>query len=171
MDMDLTLRIAGIEEDSIVDGPGLRMTVFTQGCLRHCKGCHNPQTHALAQGTLTTARDLLAQFCSNPLLSGITFSGGEPFLQPEPLLWLAREVHRLGKNVMSFSGYTLEELLEQGLVKPAITDLVNELDYLVDGPYVEELRNLELEYRGSSNQRYLSKDEIQRLVRLWQEKH
>ena len=169
--MDLTLRIAGIEEDSIVDGPGLRMTVFTQGCLLHCKGCHNPQTHALDQGTLTTAEDLLAQFCSDPLLSGITFSGGEPFLQPEPLLWLAREVHRLGKNVMSFSGYTLEELMAKGLERPAITDLVNELDYLVDGPYVEELRNLELEYRGSSNQRYLSRDEIQRLVRLWQEKH
>ena len=169
--MDLTLRIAGIEEDSIVDGPGLRMTVFAQGCLRNCKGCHNPQTHALDQGTLTSAKDLLTQFCSDPLLSGITFSGGEPFLQPEPLLWLAKEVHRLGKNVMAFSGYTLEELLDQGLERPAVTDLVNEVDYLVDGPYIEELRNLELEYRGSSNQRYLSRDEIQRLVRLWQEKH
>ena len=169
--MDLTLRIAGIEEDSIVDGPGLRMTVFAQGCLRNCKGCHNPQTHALDQGTLIPAKDLLTQFCSDPLLSGITFSGGEPFLQPEPLLWLAREVHRLGKNVMAFSGYTLEELLDQGLERPAVTDLVNEVDYLVDGPYIEELRNLELEYRGSSNQRYLNKEEIAKLVRLWQERH
>ncbi len=169
--MDLTLRIAGIEEDSIVDGPGLRMTVFTQGCLRNCKGCHNPQTHALDKGTLTSAKDLLCQFCSDPLLSGITFSGGEPFLQPEPLLWLAKEVHRLGKNVMAFSGYTLEELLDQGLAKPAITDLVSEVDYLVDGPYIEELRNLELEYRGSSNQRYLSREEIAKLIRLWKEKH
>lgn len=167
--MDLTLRIAGIEEDSIVDGPGLRMTVFTQGCLRNCKGCHNPQTHALDQGTLTTANALLEQFCSDPLLSGITFSGGEPFLQPEPLLWLAREVHKLGKNVMAFSGYTLEELLDQGLQKPAVTDLVSELDYLVDGPYIEELRDLDLEYRGSSNQRYLAKEEITRLVSLWKE--
>lgn len=169
--MDLTLRIAGIEEDSIVDGPGLRMTVFTQGCLRNCKGCHNPQTHALDQGTLIPAKDLLEQFCSDPLLSGITFSGGEPFLQPEPLLWLAKEVHRLGKNVMAFSGYTLEELLDQGLERPAVTDLVNEVDYLVDGPYIEELRNLELEYRGSSNQRYLNKEEIAKLVRLWKERH
>ena len=169
--MDLTLRIAGIEEDSIVDGPGLRMTVFAQGCLRNCKGCHNPQTHALDQGTLTSAKDLLEQFCSDPLLSGITFSGGEPFLQPEPLLWLAKEVHRLGKNVMAFSGYTLEELLDQGLERPAVTDLVNEVDYLVDGPYIEELRNLELEYRGSSNQRYLNKEEIAKLVRLWKERH
>ncbi len=169
--MDLTLRIAGIEEDSIVDGPGLRMTVFAQGCLRNCKGCHNPQTHALDQGTLIPAKDLLEQFCSDPLLSGITFSGGEPFLQPEPLLWLAKEVHRLGKNVMAFSGYTLEELLDQGLERPAVTDLVNEVDYLVDGPYIEELRNLELEYRGSSNQRYLNKEEIAKLVRLWQERH
>ena len=169
--MDLTLRIAGIEEDSIVDGSGLRMTVFAQGCLRNCKGCHNPQTHALDQGTLIPAKDLLEQFCSDPLLSGITFSGGEPFLQPEPLLWLAKEVHRLGKNVMAFSGYTLEELLDQGLERPAVTDLVNEVDYLVDGPYIEELRNLELEYRGSSNQRYLNKEEIAKLVRLWQERH
>ncbi len=169
--MDLTLRIAGIEEDSIVDGPGLRMTVFTQGCLRNCKGCHNPQTHALDKGTLVPVADLLAQFKDNPLLSGITFSGGEPFLQPEPLLWLARQVHSLGKTVMAFSGYTLEELLERGLSDLHVSDLINELDYLVDGPYVEELRNLELEYRGSSNQRYLQKDEIAGMIRLWKEKH
>ena len=90
------LRLAGIEEESIVDGPGLRMTVFVQGCLLGCPGCQNPQTHDLNGGTGSAAEDILEKFCADPLLAGITFSGGEPFLQPEPLLWLAREVHARG---------------------------------------------------------------------------
>ena len=78
------LRLAGIEEESIVDGPGLRMTVFVQGCLLGCPGCQNPQTHDLNGGTEAAAEDILEKFCADPLLAGITFSGGEPFLQPEP---------------------------------------------------------------------------------------
>ena len=165
-----TLRIAGIEAESIVDGPGFRMTVFTQGCLHNCKGCHNPQTHDLMGGYLTTAEDILEKFLADPLLSGITFSGGEPFLQPEPLLWLARMVHAKGKNVMAYSGYTLEELLDKGREDKAVADLVREADYLVDGPYIEALRDLELEYRGSSNQRWLSREDMAELIKAWEAK-
>lgn len=166
-----TLRLAGIEEESIVDGPGLRMTVFVQGCLLDCPGCQNPQTHDLSGGEPAEAEDILEKFCSDPLLAGVTFSGGEPFLQPEPLLWLARQVHARGKNVMSFSGYTFEQLMEKGQENPSILSLLDELDALVDGPYVEKLRNIDLLYRGSSNQRYLKRDDLDRLKAAWQGAH
>ena len=161
------LRLAGIEEESIVDGPGLRMTVFVQGCLLGCPGCQNPQTHVLNGGTEAAAEDILEKFCADPLLAGITFSGGEPFLQPEPLLWLAREVHARGRNVMSFSGYTFEQLMEKSLKNPHISGLLDELDALVDGPYIEKLRNIDLLYRGSENQRYLKRADLDRLREEW----
>lgn len=161
------LRLAGIEEESIVDGPGLRMTVFVQGCLLGCPGCQNPQTHDLNGGTEAAAEDILEKFCADPLLAGITFSGGEPFLQPEPLLWLAREVHARGRNVMSFSGYTFEQLMEKSLKNPPIRGLLDELDALVDGPYIEKLRNIDLLYRGSENQRYLKRADLDRLREAW----
>ena len=161
------LRLAGIEEESIVDGPGLRMTVFVQGCLLGCPGCQNPQTHDLNGGTEAAAEDILEKFCADPLLAGITFSGGEPFLQPEPLRWLAREVHARGRNVMSFSGYTFEQLMEKSLKNPPIRGLLDELDALVDGPYIEKLRNIDLLYRGSENQRYLKRADLDRLREAW----
>ncbi len=161
--MNLTLRLAGIEEESIVDGPGMRLTVFTQGCRHNCPGCHNPGTHPLDGGYPDSAEHILALFDEDPLLSGITFSGGEPFLQPGPLVWLARRVHERGKNVVAFSGWTLEELHAMGRRQPDTAALLDELDWLVDGPYVEALRDLELEYRGSSNQRFLDRAAIARL--------
>ena len=108
------LRISGIVEESIVDGPGLRYVVFTQGCPHHCPGCHNPQTHDFDGGEFRDTDDILRQFMENPLLSGITFSGGEPFVQAEPLCHLADAVHAAGKNVYAYSGYTCEELYSRG---------------------------------------------------------
>lgn len=157
------LRVCGLVEESIVDGPGLRFVVFVQGCLHHCPGCHNPQTHALDGGSLMDTADLLARFDENPLLSGITLSGGEPFLQPAPLADLAREVHRRGKDVMVYSGYTYEELLQRAAADDGVRRLLDEADILVDGPYVEGLRNLELTFRGSENQRVLDRQAMQRL--------
>ena len=163
------IRVAGIMDESIVDGPGLRFTVFVQGCTTNCPGCQNPQTHALDGGELMRTEDILARFLADPLLSGITFSGGEPFLQPEPLLWLARRVHEAGRDVMSYSGFTYEALLERGLQDPATDMLLRELDALVDGPYVEGLRDLDLEFRGSSNQRYLRRNDLVRLRAEWED--
>lgn len=162
------LRLAGIVEESIVDGPGLRMTVFVQGCHQDCPGCQNPETHAMDGGTWKSAEDVLNLFKADPLLQGITFSGGEPFLQPVPLLWLAKHVHALGKDVVSFSGYTLEQLLLMGQQKHAILGLIDELDALVDGQYIEKLRSIDLLYRGSSNQRYLKRPDINRLRCEWE---
>ncbi len=149
------LRVSGIVEESIVDGPGLRYTVFTQGCPHHCPGCHNPQTHDFDGGTMMRIDDIFAQYRENPLLSGITFSGGEPFCQPEPLYALALKVKALGHNVMTYSGYTYEQLLEMAAADEHVRELLSVTDILVDGRYVQELRDLNLKYRGSSNQRVI----------------
>lgn len=162
------LRVAGIEHESIVDGPGMRMCVFVQGCTHNCPGCHNPQTHALDAGTVMPAGEILDLFAQDPLLSGITFSGGEPFLQPEPLVWIARRVHDLGKNVFAYSGFTFEQLLARAATDCHTKALLHEVDWLCDGPYVEALRNLELEFRGSSNQRLLTRSDMEELANAWE---
>ena len=110
--MEDTLRISGIIDESIVDGKGLRYTIFTQGCPHHCEGCHNPDTHDFEGGTEKEITAIYEEICSNPLLSGVTFSGGEPFCQPAPLAVLAEMVHKKGLNVTTYTGYTLEQLLE-----------------------------------------------------------
>ena len=150
------LRVSGIVEESITDGPGLRYVVFTQGCPHTCKGCHNPETHSLDGGRLMDTRAILDSFRENPLLAGITFSGGEPFLQPDALCSLAEQVKALGKTVFTYTGYTFEHLYSLGERNRAITSLLALTDILVDGPYIEELRDLDLPFRGSSNQRMLT---------------
>ena len=147
------IRISGIARDSIVDGEGIRLTVFTQGCPRRCPGCHNPETQPLVGGRTTTVGAVAAELDENPLLTGLTLSGGEPFLQPGALLPLARAAHARGLDVWSYTGFTLEELRAQG--DTDVDALLEELDVLVDGDYREELRDLTLHFRGSRNQRVI----------------
>lgn len=156
----MELRIAGVVKESIVDGKGIRYTVFTQGCPHHCKGCHNPQTWAFEGGEITTPETLFEDFRKNPLLKGVTFSGGEPFCQPQPLAELARLVHSIGKDVTVYSGWTYEQLAEQH--DPAVDDLLAQVDVLIDGPFVLEQRNLELTFRGSENQRVIDMNQTRR---------
>ena len=148
-----TINIAGIMEDSIVDGPGLRTAIFAQGCPRRCEGCHNPESWAFGTGTDMTVQDLFWRVKKNPLVRGVTFSGGEPFSQPEPLYHLAVELKKKGKHLMAYSGYTFEQLME--LPDPYVQKLLSQLDLLVDGPFIEAERNIELRFRGSANQRVL----------------
>lgn len=156
------IRVSGIVDESIVDGPGLRYVVFTQGCPHHCKGCHNPQTHSFEGGYLLSAEAALAQLQENPLLSGITLSGGEPFEQAEALCALAEGAKAQGKNVMTYTGYVFEDLLARN--DHWTERLLDLTDVLVDGPYREELRDLELQFRGSSNQRLLDRAQRERLA-------
>lgn len=149
------LKINGIVPESIVDGPGFRYTVFVQGCPHHCPGCHNPQTHDFDGGHWVEIEDLMAEFAENPLLAGVTFSGGEPFCQPAPLCEMAEKVRAMGKTVMVYSGYTLEQLLEMGKTNSDILRLLRLSDTLVDGPYIAEQRDLTLQFRGSRNQRMI----------------
>lgn len=154
----MKLKIAGIVDDSVVDGDGIRLTVFTQGCPHHCHGCHNPQTWNLTGGHEIDTEEIVQKLKENPLLSGITFSGGEPFLQPAPLAEIARAAHKLGLDVWSYTGFTLEELEK----RTDAQQLLNEVDVLVDGPYVEALRDLTLRFRGSSNQRIIDLKELRK---------
>jgi len=153
--MDYNLRINSIVSESIVDGPGIRMAVFVQGCPHHCPGCHNPQTHDFDGGHLISVSSVFEQYKENPLLRGITFSGGEPFCQAGALAELGRMIRQSGGTVITYTGYIYEDLLEMAKKDPAISGLLSVTDWLIDGPYVEELRSLDLEYRGSSNQRIL----------------
>ena len=145
------MRIAGLTQDSIVDGPGFRFTVFVQGCGHHCEGCHNPQTHDPAGGKEMTVEEIIREMRSNPLTDGLTLSGGEPFDQAEDCRKLALAAKESGLNVWSYSGYRLEQLL-QDEEKAA---LLKELDVLVDGPFVLAERSLALAWRGSRNQRVI----------------
>jgi anaerobic ribonucleoside-triphosphate reductase activating protein len=153
--MALPINVCGIEPESIVDGPGFRYVVFVQGCPHHCPGCHNPQSHPFEGGTPRTAEELFAEFRENPLLAGITLSGGEPFCQATALCALAQMVKDAGKTVIAYSGYTLEQLLQKSEKEPDILRLLKLTDTLIDGPYVESKRNLELLFRGSENQRII----------------
>lgn len=149
-----SLRVAGTANDSITDGPGIRYTVFTQGCHHDCLGCHNPQTHDLDAGLLMDVDVLWDEIIANPLLSGITFSGGEPMLQPLPLARLARRAKGRGLTVWCYTGYRFEQLLS-GHPCPEVLALLDTVDVLVDGLFIQELKSLSLVWCGSSNQRLI----------------
>lgn len=149
----MKIKLAGVVDESIVDGRGIRMTVFTQGCPHNCPGCHNPQTHDFSGGEWDDTDALFERFCENPLLRGITFSGGEPFCQPVPLKALADRVHSIKKDVTVYTGWTYEQLVSKH--DPDIDALLSVCDVLVDGPFIEALKNPELLFRGSENQRLI----------------
>ena len=151
-----SIKIAGTVNDSVVDGEGYRFTIFTQGCPHDCIGCHNPQTHDFDGGRVEDTEDILKVVLDNPLLQGVTFSGGEPFCQPAPLADLARRLHEHHLDVWCYTGYTMDQLL-QGT--PQQLELLKELDVLVDGPYQEWKRDISLSFRGSSNQRIIDVQE------------
>jgi len=150
----MELRIAGTVNDSIVDGPGIRFTIFTQGCPHNCKGCHNPQTHDFSGGTVVDTDELLAKIKGNPLLDGVTFSGGEPFCQAEALAFVGRQIKELGLNIVTYTGFTFEKLYERR-ESDGWQKLLEVTDILIDGPFILEQKDWEIKFRGSTNQRYL----------------
>lgn len=149
----MKIRIAGTVNDSIVDGPGLRYVVFVQGCSHRCPGCHNPETWDPYGGKEVDTHDLGQEMAKNPLLSGLTLSGGEPFDQPEASTWLTMHARVQGKNVWCYTGYTWEEIMEKNSLK--WNALLHFIDVLVDGPFIQEQKSLDLDYRGSRNQRLI----------------
>ena len=150
----MKIRIANYIEDSIVDGPGLRFALFTQGCPHNCPGCHNPETHDPAGGQEADTDEILSRLFSNPLTSGLTLSGGDPFVQPEACAVLARAAKARGLNVWCYTGWTFEQLLAD--TRPGVRELLESIDVLIDGPFVLAQRSLELKWRGSENQRVLN---------------
>lgn len=148
------LNVAGCVTDSIVDGPGLRFAVFFQGCPHHCPGCHNPETWPFEGGTPFTPAQLLELAQKSPLCRGVTLSGGEPFAQAGPeLLEFVRLCRAAGLEVASYTGYTFEQLAAG---TPWQQALLQNLDILIDGPFIAGECSLELRFRGSRNQRILN---------------
>lgn len=151
----MEVRVAGFEKESIVDGPGIRYVLFTQGCPHACPGCHNPQTHAMDGGKAMTTEEIWQDILNQPRISGVTFSGGDPFVQPKPLAELAQKVKEQGLHLAIYTGFTYEQLREMEKKEASIGKLLDLVDLLVDGPFILEKKDLALAFRGSSNQRLI----------------
>ena len=149
------LRISGVIRESIVDGPGIRFVVFCQGCPHRCEGCHNPQTHDFDGGNMCSVERILEEIKKNPLLKGVTFSGGEPFSQPEALCELADGILEMGLDIIVYSGYTFEELLGMSEKISHVKGLLEKCYVLIDGRFELDKRTLALPFRGSTNQRII----------------
>ncbi|MCL2188850.1 MAG: anaerobic ribonucleoside-triphosphate reductase activating protein [Defluviitaleaceae bacterium] len=158
------MRLAGFSYESIVDGPGIRVVIFVQGCLSACAQCHNPESWPLDGGQEYSVREILRMIKKprpgRKRIRGITFSGGEPFLQAGELAQIAIEAKRIGWDVCTFTGYTYEELAERD--DSDIQALLSQTDYLIDGPYIHELREIGLKFRGSTNQRLIDVQETKK---------
>lgn len=168
--MKQTIRLHGLASESIVDGIGYRAAVFTQGCPHRCEGCHNPESHDPNGGTAWTLDDVEKKFTGDPLLDGITLSGGEPFAQAAECAELARRAHARKLSVWTYSGYTLEQLDGMSERDADVKALLDETDVLVDGPFILRERTLALDFRGSMNQRVIDMQKTRAAgeITLWE---
>lgn len=145
-----TLRILDIVEDTMVDGPGFRTSIYCAGCRHACPGCHNPETWAFDQGREMTVAEIMRVIVSDPY-ANVTFSGGDPMYQAAGFAELARAIHQqTNKDIWCYTGFTFESLIHQDQ-----RELLAEIDVLVDGPFIQKLRDEDLLFRGSSNQRLI----------------
>lgn len=152
----MLIRLASkLQRNSIVDGEGIRAVVWTQGCPHNCPGCHNPETHDFGGGVLVDVEELKEEINSLDSEVGVTLSGGDPFVQPEACLEIAKYCHKIDLNVWCYTGYTYEQLLKKSEANPIIGEFLNEIDVLVDGRFVQRLKSLEAKFRGSKNQRLI----------------
>lgn len=149
-----TLQMYGTANDSIVDGPGLRYSVFVQGCSHRCKGCHNQDSQPCEGGYPLSVEQIVADVESNKLIQGVTLTGGEPFEQCAEVLDLARALSGKGYSLWIYSGYLFEDLMA-GRPHEKAPELLALCDVLVDGPFVQELNSYDLKWKGSSNQRVI----------------
>jgi anaerobic ribonucleoside-triphosphate reductase activating protein len=147
------LNIAGLVEESIVDGPGIRCAIFAQGCSFDCPGCQNPQTHEFGVGENRSVDELVEIVHRNPLVRGVTFSGGDPFFQAEGFAALAGRLKALGYETAAYTGFRWEDLMSAGT--SAQKAFLSHLDILIDGPFVLALRDLDLRFRGCSSKRII----------------
>ncbi|MBQ8701820.1 MAG: anaerobic ribonucleoside-triphosphate reductase activating protein [Prevotella sp.] len=145
------ISVIKIIEDTTVDGPGFRTSIYCAGCQHECKGCHNPQSWDMAAGTMTPTEDIMRIIEADPY-ADVTFSGGDPMYQAEGFAELARAIRsRTTKNIWCYTGFTFEALLKM----PAQRELLELVDVLVDGPFIESKKDPDLLFRGSSNQRLI----------------
>ena len=153
--MNKTVRLAGIAYESLVNGPGMRRVFFAQGCKHKCEGCFNPETHSFDDGEIMDMDKLIKDVLDNPMLKGVTFSGGDPIEQAHSFAYMAKAFKNSNLNIWCYTGYTFEELLEAMKVDTSLRDFLNNIDVLVDGKFEEDKKEDGLKFRGSSNQRII----------------
>ena len=149
------IRLAGIAYESLVNGPGLRRVLFSQGCKHNCGGCFNKDTHSFDEGKLVDMDEIINDILSNPMIKGVTFSGGDPFEQADKFAYIAIKLKEAGKNIWCYTGYTFGFLLENKDKRIGWCDLLNNIDVLVDGKFEQDKQDASLKYRGSNNQRII----------------
>lgn len=149
----MEIRLASkLQKDSVVDGPGIRTVIWTQGCPHHCKFCHNPETHSFTAGNLINIDDIIKEIQETEIQDGITFSGGDPMMQPIPCSIIAKKCKELGLNIWCYTGFLFEELLD----KPECLEFLKYIDVLVDGKFDNNLKSYDAKFRGSKNQRIIN---------------
>ncbi len=153
--MKIRLAVNFLQEDSIVDGEGIRSVIWTQGCAHKCPGCHNPGTHSFEDGYLLDIDEVQSMIDDLEGQDGITFSGGDPFYQPEECTVLAKYARKKGLNIWCYTGFTYESLIKLSVNNSSIMDFLKEIDVLIDGPFLLEKRSLDAIFRGSTNQRII----------------
>lgn len=157
--MKKTIRLAGIAYESLVNGPGVRRVFFSQGCNHNCKGCFNPETHNFELGEEKDMDELIEGVISNPLIKGVTFSGGDPLEQADKFAYIAKELKNKIKgrefNIWCYTGYKFEYIIDNLEKRIGWKDLINNIDVLVDGKFEEDKKEEGLKFRGSSNQRII----------------
>ncbi|MCR4672229.1 MAG: anaerobic ribonucleoside-triphosphate reductase activating protein [Lachnospiraceae bacterium] len=146
--------LSGEVRHSLVDGPGIRYTVFFQGCPHACPGCQNPDTHDMYAVSPVPVSEVIGRIRRERFLDGVTLSGGDPMAQPETLKAIADAVHEIGLSVWTYTGWTYEALLA-GAAGEAAIEALHSIDVLVDGPFIMDLKSSECLYRGSTNQRLI----------------
>jgi anaerobic ribonucleoside-triphosphate reductase activating protein len=152
----MKIRLAGpILKDSIVDGPGIRAVIWTQGCKHACPGCHNPETHSFTGGTLYDVEDIKHKIDELVDQDGVTFSGGDPMYQIEACLELAKYIKTKNLNIWCYTGFTFENILEKAKENKDYLDFLEQIDVVVDGPFILSKRSLSTLYKGSTNQRLI----------------
>lgn len=150
----MDIRIAGVEKESIVDGPGIRYVLFMQGCPHKCRGCHNPQTHDFYGGKVVSTDNIIEDILSEKkYIDGITISGGEPLVQPEACIEIIKAAKKVGLHVIVYTGFTWEYIWSKGSCEQRLA--VHMADAVVDGPFIEQLKSYNIKFRGSTNQRLI----------------
>ena len=164
--MEKTIRLSGIAYESLVNGPGMRRVFFAQGCKHNCKNCFNTDTHDFCGGEERDLDELIEDTLDNPILRGVTFSGGDPWEQADKFAYMAKFFKEKALNIWSYTGYTYEYIIENKDKRLGWNDLLNSIDVLVDGRFEEDKMQDGLKFRGSTNQRIIDVKESLRLNKV-----
>lgn len=152
----MKIRLAAyLQPDSIVDGEGIRTVIWTQGCPHNCFACHNPETHDYEGGALVDLEEVYEIIDGLEGQDGITFSGGDPFVQPEACAEIAKYARNKGYNIWAYTGFTFEQLLSMSEKNQSIMDFLNQVDVLIDGKFELDKKSFDVVFRGSTNQRII----------------